>query len=382
MTRRAATAVLAGLFFGTLATHAVYCAHDTVPPRWDAALHLLNALEYRDLLRSGQVRSFLWGHYAYYPPLAYQLTGILHNFLGPAPWVGGAVLEGFALVLLIATYRLGRAVGGRPAALLAAAATLLLPIVTVFTREFALDVPLTALATVFFLGGLRRPFSSPGRAAVLGAVMGLGLLAKWAFAIVAAGPFVFAVVAALREPAGRRAALRRVALALLVMAVLAGPWYGAHFRRLWNDARVNAVEVARTEGDPEPASRASLSFYPRMAVDEWFYVPLTLAVLAGAVAAARRRGTALLLLNTVVWPGWLLLTLVPNKDPRYGLPLVPVLCVLLAEGLLGPGAGRWRHTAAGAVVALLAVQHLGAVAPRGPASRRVNICWPELRSRV
>jgi 4-amino-4-deoxy-L-arabinose transferase-like glycosyltransferase len=382
MSRRAATAALGGLFLVTLLTSAVYFSRDTVPPRWDAALHLLNALEYRDLLRAGRLQPFLWGHYAYYPPLVYQLTGGLHALLGPAPAVGAAVLDAFALLLMAATYRLGRTVGGRPAALLGAAVTLLLPIVTVFRREFALDVPLTALATVCVLLALKQPFAARRRAAALGAVIGLGLLTKWAFALVAAGPIVYAVVAALREAPARTAALRRMGLALAVAVVLAGPWYGAHFRRLGQDARLNAVDVARLEGDPAPASLASLSFYPRMAADEWFYVPLTLVLLAGVAAAVRRRGRALLLLGVVAGPGWLLLALVPNKDPRYGLPLVPVLAVVLADGLLGGGGGRWRRALAAAAVGLLAVQHLGAVAALGPASLRLNVCWPQLRARV
>lgn len=382
MKRRTATALLAALFALSTLTGAVYMARDTVPPRWDAAGHLLCGLEYGDLLRGGHVRAFLWGHYAYYPPLVYQITGGLHAVTNRSPRVDWIVLQAFALVLVVATYRLGRTAGGRPAALLAAAVVLLLPIVTVFTREFTLEVPLTAMAAAFDVLVMRRPFARASRAAALGAVMGLGLLAKWAFAIVALGPLAYAMAAALRGPAPRAATVRRMGLALALALVLAAPWYGAHFRTLWKDARVNAVDVARAEGDPAPASAAGLLFYPRMVVDEWLYVPLTLLLLVSAARVLRRRGPVRLLLGVVVLPGWLLLTAIPNKDPRYALPLLPVLGVVLGEGLLGQGAGRGARALAVAVAALLAVQHVGGVAPLGPLAARTNVCLPEGTVRV
>src|SRR5678816_2205808 len=112
MKRRTATAALAALFALWALTGAVYMARDTVPPRWDAAGHLMRGLEYRDILRGGHLRGFLWRHYGYYPPLVYQLTGGLHAVTNASPRVDWIVLQAFALVLLVATYRLGRTVGG------------------------------------------------------------------------------------------------------------------------------------------------------------------------------------------------------------------------------------------------------------------------------
>lgn len=367
----------------TLLTGALYCVRDTVPPRWDAAGHLLNALVYRDILLAGHWRAFLWRHYAYYPPLVYQMTGALHALLGPGRWVGWLVLEAFALVLMIATYRLGRGCGGsRPAAGLAAVSALLLPLVTVFTREFALDVPLLAVSTAFFVLVLEDPLRSRPRALTLGATMGVGLLTKWTFAIAAAVPLGYALVSALRRRGERRALLLRFALALGVAFALAGPWYCAHFGRLWRDTLLNAVDVARAEGDPTFPSAGFFFYYVRIAVDEWFFVPMALAVMAGLGVALVRRDRAFQLLAVVVAPAFLLFTLVPNKDPRYPLPLVSALCVVVAAAVLGPAAQRWRWLGAVALVTLLGVQHVGSVARLGLASARVNVCLPEMRLRL
>jgi len=382
MNRRTTTVVLAAAYLFTLAVSALFLARDSVPPRWDAAAHLLAALDYRGLLREGHALQFLWRHYAYYPPLVYQITAALQAAFGPSPLLAWAVQEAFALLLLVATYRLGRTVGGRAAAALAAVCVLLLPIVGVFTREFALDVPLLAVATLFFALVRAEPFAGGRRAARLGAVIGLGLLTKWSFAIVAVVPLVEAVVRALAFAPRRAAALRRMALAAALALALAGPWYGTHLRRLWRDAQINAVEVAPAEGDPPVASLASLAFYPRMAADEWLYLPLGLAVAAAVAFTLRRGGPARRLLNATVWPVWLLFTLVPNKDPRYGLPLVPVLMVVLGDAVGHLRARRARLGAAAVLVGALALQQGGAVAGLGLLSARVNLCLPELRPRV
>src|SRR5262245_37284386 len=192
---------------------------------------MMHCLEYRDLLRGHQWSSFLWTRYAYYPPLVYQVTAVLHVLLGPGPWVAWAVMQAFALALGAATWRVARTAGGPLMACLAAVLAMLLPIVVVFTREVALDVALMAASTTMLALALEDPLRTRRSAAVLGVVMGLGLLIKWTFALMAVGPLVYLAVAAARG----RASGRHFALALAVAAALAAPWYVHNLGPLWAD---------------------------------------------------------------------------------------------------------------------------------------------------
>jgi len=440
--RAGAAALMAVAYLLTLATAALYRFRDSVPPRWDQAGHVLHALEYRDLLLGGQPFAFLWRHYAYYPPLVYQITGMLHAALGPAPWVAAAVMEAFALGLLLATYRLGRAFGRPPDACMAAICVLLLPITTVFTREFSLDVPLMAIATAFFAVVFEAPLDSWRRSAWLGVLIGLGLLTKWSFAVLALVPLAYLASCAAtsrdggsgaeprsgvspegaaeakrflsrerrihfgasasrkrtrsgsgrwtpagipfrREPPdGRGLRLGRLAASLFVAALLAGPWYATHVPRLWADATRAAIGAASREGDPTIGTAGALTYYLRAATQDWFTVPLALAVLAATVVAVRRDQRLLGLLNLVVWPSYLFFTLIPNKDPRYALPIAPALCVTFAQGILGIGHRTLRRVAAGSAAGLLVLQHVASAADLGPLSAKVALCLPGLSLRL
>jgi hypothetical protein len=136
------------------------------------------------------------------------------------------------------------------------------------------------------------------------------------------------------------------------------------------------VVVAAREGDPPLASLASLTSYASTAFNEWFFLPLAALVAWGVAAALRRGGRALLLLHLGVWPTYLLFTLVPNKDPRYGLSMVPPLCIAAAQAIAALPQAGWRWAATAAVLALLAVQHVAGVADLGPLSARANVCVP------
>lgn len=373
---------MAAAYLLTLATAALYRFRDTVPPRWDQAGHVLHALEYRDLLLEGQHFAFLWRQYAYYPPLVYQITGVLQAALGPAPWVAAAVMEAFALGLMLATYRLGRAFGGPRVGGSAAVCVLLLPITTVFTREFSLDVPLMAIATAFFAVVFEAPLDSWRRSAWLGVLIGLGLLTKWSFAVLALVPLAYLAwrAAASRDGRGRR--LGRLAASLFVAALLAGPWYATHVRRLWADATRAAIGAASREGDPTIGTAGALTYYLRAAAQDWFTVPLALAMLAATVVAVRRDRRLLGLLNLVVWPSCLFFTLIPNKDPRYALPVAPFLCVTFAQGILGIGHRTLRCVAAASAAGLLVLQHVASVADMGPLSAKVALCLPGMSLRL
>jgi 4-amino-4-deoxy-L-arabinose transferase-like glycosyltransferase len=117
---------------------------------------------------------------SYRPPALYLLVQPFYWRLGRTP--DSAQLANVALTacLLCCTYLLGRRVAGRGTSLLAAALTAFLPLMTAVSRIFYLEplVTLSVTAGVLCLlnseGFTRRRWSL-----AWGAVVGIGLLAKW-----------------------------------------------------------------------------------------------------------------------------------------------------------------------------------------------------------
>ncbi|TCP67267.1 dolichyl-phosphate-mannose-protein mannosyltransferase [Heliophilum fasciatum] len=78
--------------------------------------------------------------------LAPMLAAWGYRLVGEQVWVARSVVIGFSLVSLVAMFRIGRAMAGDRAGLLAAGTLALHPVYVYFSRSFQPDVPMIALA--------------------------------------------------------------------------------------------------------------------------------------------------------------------------------------------------------------------------------------------
>ncbi len=98
LARRAPAAWLLAYVLLIGASHLLWAAWDARPPEWDRAMHMARALQCGDALAAGSWREVL-DLGAYYPPLMYCGTGVLHRLLGPVGlWVR---CEARCLLLLV-----------------------------------------------------------------------------------------------------------------------------------------------------------------------------------------------------------------------------------------------------------------------------------------
>jgi 4-amino-4-deoxy-L-arabinose transferase-like glycosyltransferase len=189
---------------------------------------------------------------------------------------------------------------------------------------------LLLLGWVLLLRRLRRP--GLGWALAAGLVLGAGLLAKWNFAAYALGPLVWTVW---RASAGVRG---RVGLAVGVGLACFAPWY---FFAADSAALVTvAGNEASFAGEP---LRAAL-FYPRELLAALGIPGLTFCGASAWVLRKhlKRRGDAdddLGLLASAVASVLLLHLVIPHKEARYLLPVLPLIS-LAAVLLL---ASDWRN---------------------------------------
>jgi 4-amino-4-deoxy-L-arabinose transferase-like glycosyltransferase len=293
--RTAAILVTWWVFLGGL--HAAWLARDTRPPHWDAAVHLLSSLRYRQALAgffsgsAGLAATIerLFSVDAYYPPFAPFIGSLLTPGFRPSAASSTWALNQFFLALLIlGTFRLGSRVGGPVSGLAAAVAVTTFGGICSASHAFMLDLPLAAM-TVLSLDALAGTdgFARSRRSLVFGLLCGVGMLTKWTFLFFLLAPTV-AELATLRRfsDPGRR--LRNAAAALLVSAAVALPWYLVHAPNLAQEI-VHFGGFSRADGSHFPAvwSVQSLAFYPR-SVAELLLLPWVAALAVGLALCWRR----------------------------------------------------------------------------------------------
>jgi len=380
---------------------------DTTPPSWDPSVHLTHALYYWAYL----TRMPLAEAYAglgltslYYPPLvhvagaaAWAIWGVIQPAVQGLATADVPVLAnlGFMGLLLYGTYSLAARSYGDTAGMLAALLVACYPILSGQSRLFLLDYPLAA-CTVAAMALLAAScnLTHPVWVWPLGVAAGAALLCKWSFLLLFAPPLLLALAAGWREVReGRNPALTpvrfifNVVVVLAGLLVVAGPWYlshpGATIREL-----TTSNQTWLLDSDPAVFSPAGLAYYLRALLAEQIFLPFAALAGFGLVlhGLQRDRLAGLGLLGSWLAAGVVVFWLVPNKDPRFTMPLLPALAVLSTSWLAPEPAGRrasprWRAIRsallAATVLLALAEHHAVAWRPAGlPA--RIGPAWAPL----
>jgi 4-amino-4-deoxy-L-arabinose transferase-like glycosyltransferase len=333
-----------------------WLTQDRSIPIYDAGDHLEVAFLFHDMIRAGN----LLGPFNYespYPPLG-ALVGAIAAFIGgvnvAAPIAGENLV--FVPLLVLGCYRIGRLLFDARAGLLAAVFVLGSPLLIAQLHVFMLDAPETALVAVsVWLLLASEDFSRVGPAAMAGLAVGVGMLIKVQFA-----PFVVGVILMILLQGGwrnRRGLVVFAGLALLI----ALPWYLNHLSEFATFTRDAGSHEGVPIGDtPATFSLANFFWYFWNILNSQFLAPLFALIVGGTIWMAltllrhRREATERFGIRLELFAGalaaWLLITLTPSHDIRYGMPLMPYLAVI-ATGWIGH-LPRWPRLLAIAVVVL------------------------------
>jgi 4-amino-4-deoxy-L-arabinose transferase-like glycosyltransferase len=290
----------------------------------------------REMVESGD---WLTPHFNYEdrwqkPVLYYWLTAATYVVMGPSEAAARlwSALAGLGLALL--TWAMARRMVSREDTAWLAGAIVATCYGYFAMARFALpDLPLTFLVTLAIWSGIERRWTP------LGVAAGLGFLMKGPVALVV--PALVLLPIWWRERATAPIRARDVALAALAGAAIGLPWYIAMTAE-HGIAYLQSFFV----GDNLERFATSRFNDPRA---PWFYLPIVVGGLfpwsmyllilpwksALAVARGRRR------LTETEWRllAWILLPLVfftisIGKQPRYVLPILPPIAILLARSIM------------------------------------------------
>ena len=359
MSTRQRTGMLATVLMLTAALWAVnlvWLRKDTRPPVWDMALHQTYALNYLP----GQAEGIPWAERSgNYPPFVHWMIALCYLLFHPGPHVAVMANIPATLILLGAVYLLGFDLAGAAAARWACILTALVPYMIWMSRETVLDYWLAAwlaaaLAVLLRSDGFRLRYHS----ILFGCIFALGLLTKWFFAGFLFFPILYIFVRnrIWRDP------VRRTHCADALLAAFAGAavWYLPNTAKLTTYFFENA-QVGALEGEPPVLSFQSLIYYLRLLEGYQLFGLLFLLVVIALVFVWRRgllRDAGFL--AAAVCGGWLVLTLLRTKDPRFSMPLLGPLCVVAGAWLQSWKTGRRTALLKSGLVLLLCFQAFAA----------------------
>jgi 4-amino-4-deoxy-L-arabinose transferase-like glycosyltransferase len=299
------------------------------------AYHQFQGWKYLELWRTGGFFSQFAAASPQYPPLYYLVEATVLGCLGWTQYLAflsnlpALVLLGYSAFWMAGEYlpeRMTWKAGLLP---------LLLPTVAWVSRESLLDVLLAGFVTAGGALILKSNFFARRNWTLLfGVVCGLGVLTKWTFPIYLAFPVLYALMTSRY----RRRSFENIALATVVGLVIVSPYYLPNMAALVSryptteQAGLIPWEPYPRHGEPGLNNVLGWIYYPRVFASYFLGILLTLFLVVGVLRRQVREQAQMSGLRFLaVWfvGAALLLTFVSPKDPRFALPLVAPLSLLL-----------------------------------------------------
>ena len=290
---------------------------DNLPPAWDQAHHSRMSLEFATLFQSKDLLSAIksaFTYASYYPPFYYLSAAPFVALFGYSDDMVCFAQIPYCLLCLAAVFSLGLQTGTKRVALLA--------------LVFVSLNPLTALvATVLSLAYWARSHPRSPLIYLTGPLLGAAILTKWTALLFTAPPLLYL----LWEGRRKRSLVLFSFVSVVLAFCVACPWYWMQRETILSGLKTTFVSGAK-EHDPSALLESLVRnyyFYEQV----WFIPPLGELVAVGLLLFLfryREMETKRFLLLAIL-PQLTFFLVFPNKDPRYGMPVVPI--ILLASVL-------------------------------------------------
>jgi 4-amino-4-deoxy-L-arabinose transferase-like glycosyltransferase len=359
----------------------------TFPPPWDQAFYLYMGLRYlHALVDYGPIaayREFI--HLSTDVAPLYPLTTVpLYLLFGPSRLVAYLTNIFYLGLLLGGIYLLGAHLYGRREGLLAAFIAATFTATVNYSRDYLLEFPATAFATLGMYALLRsEEFRCRHWCLMFGALAGFSVLTKTMTGVFFVGPVIFPFVCISWRQQLSAAVLRNFLLAVGMGLLVASVWWGPNFRTAFGYLiyyGFQAGSVPYSKGAEGILSLQNLSYYALHLMNHglsFLYALLCagLMIFAGTKAFLGADHRPIDTDNAISEPtamrqagylwawliaGYIILTLVPNKgEERYAQPLLPPIALLISGATMAIGNSWVRRTVMGLTVIIGGVNYLG-----------------------
>ncbi|WP_224409626.1 phospholipid carrier-dependent glycosyltransferase [Oscillatoria salina] len=401
LTGKQSLLILAGIWLLGAVGDRLWFILDHAPPSWDRADYLNGAMNYWQALQSPQWfngewwRNF-WLLSSKIPPLTYIATSPFFHFFGVSADTATLLLLVYSAILLLSIYGLGVLLFNNRIALWAAGICQLLPGLYRYRLEFLLDYPVTAVVTCsFFCLTLWKVKSKPIKpvninyfpenppeelpprskfqkftdkylngwvcAIFFGLSFGVAMMVKQTSLLFLITPLIWIFLSILFQRHWERIAQLLVSFG--ISTLIFGWWYRTNWLLILTSGKRATLDSAIAEGDPALNTIHAWVYYwkilPYLLSWHLLIVPIVGLIVYGGrkfLTTDGRRWTrisyrsvtkfigrySLVWIGVFFFGGYLFSSLNINKDARYILPILPVLSLFLAAGLLA-WRGRWQN---------------------------------------
>lgn len=266
-----------------------------------------------------------------FPNFVYFVTTAFYFLLGKSLAVAKLSNLLFLALLVGSVYVLGKGLGGRLAGLLSVLITLSCPIIYESFRQYGLDFPLTAMATLTFALLMKSDsFKNTYYSILAGISLGAGTLVKLQILIFLGFPLLilFFGIFNLKQPNRRLLMIRLInaALFLTIVAAISALWWGEHLSPVLQSGSAMRIEQYNLFRELF-VSLKNMVFYSAG-------FPL-LAVMAAGIALFCKSGAKNKYVYLVfAFAPMLVIPLMTFPLMRYTMPVFPVLSMMAAAGIL------------------------------------------------
>jgi 4-amino-4-deoxy-L-arabinose transferase-like glycosyltransferase len=335
---------------------AIWLSRDSRPPVWDMALHQTYALNYVESEYAINAETAKpWERSGNYPPFVHWMIAAAFLLFHPASHIAVIANIPATFILFWAVYELAKELADASAGFWACVFFALIPYLSWISRETILDYWLSAWFAAALIA-LRRTqgFQSRHWSLLLACIMALGLLTKWFFIGFMLAPLGYIIY---RFRIWQHAArLLNLADALIISGLIAGLWYLPNLPQLVRYFGENA-KVGAMEGEPPILSFQSFIYYLRLLEGyQLFGLLFVLLCIACVVVWKKKLLDDWRFLALSIAGGWLVLTLLRTKDPRFTMPLLGPLSIITGVWVASWKKSILNRSAQVALVMLLGFQ--------------------------
>lgn len=308
---------------------------DKKPFAWDESIHYMGAIGYyRAVLTKGLggLAAF-WTQSDFYPPVTEWITGMTFFVTGPHPDVAAFLNTFYLIGTIILLLYISRSLFSVDSGVLASYLLISSAVISIQSKFFMLDIPLMFYCTLAFWAFIKsRLFMKRRWSIVYGVAFALAMLTKWsALFFLGLPPVVTAIVMTFKNEDERSRIWVNVIIAYGLGGLLAFPWYALHLVKLVKNTSGYFYERGALENDPVILSWQAW-FYYLLGLFKQLSLPAGAVVLLGLGWSVYKRKHLALTGLWLLLP-YIILTVIRNKDYRYTVPLLPIVCLMAASWL-------------------------------------------------
>lgn len=308
-----------------------FLINNLTPQSWDQSLHLRYTLEIFKNLKSGYFLDALTVS-SFYPPFFYWTVLPIYLFKTQPPYPLFVNII-YLIVGSIFLYKLATKNSNSIVALLSVIIFSSFPFVINQRHNFLLDFPVTVLIILSWYFFEKAMEFLKKRDIILSALLtGACLLTKEFSAIYLLPYYLLTIFFTIRKIGYPDKVLPKLGLHLIVTCLFCSLWYLPNLHSVvqgFNDLTM----YAKLEKDPFGFKLASFIYY--FDNFKWTLSPIFFYLLIPSFFLSLlklKNQNNLRILVTIIF-GYIAFSLIPNKDPRYILPLFPLFAIIIAQSI-------------------------------------------------